>query len=122
MKTKIIEAVAVVLLIFTSCTQIAENSADLIRMNSWKNNFKNGTAVMLTFDDGDCATLSFSSKDKSASAAIEGLCIIDKKTLMISDKSTGENFVFSYKVSGNKLKLKNESGAISLKIVEKSRK
>ncbi len=120
MRKKILYFLVLICILFTSCTQISDNTADQIRMNSWKNIFKNGTTVSLKFSDNDYATLNFSSKDKPANTKINGLCIIDKNTLIISDETTKENFLFNYKVTGNKLKLKNKNGTITLKIVEKS--
>lgn len=122
MRKKFLYFLVLICILFTSCTQISDNTADRVRMNSWKNIFKNGTTVSLKFNDNDYATLSFSSKDKPANNKINGLCIIDKNTLIISDETTKENFLFNYKVTGNKLKLKNKNGTITLKIVEKSQK
>ncbi|MGN0488566.1 MAG: hypothetical protein ACI4HO_04825 [Ruminococcus sp.] len=112
--------IALCCIFFSSCTQISDNTADYIRMNNWKNIFKNGTTVHLEFQENDFAKLSFSSKDKHANTAINGLCIIDKNTMMISDEITKDNYLFNYKVTGDKLKLKTNNGTITLKIVEKT--
>ncbi len=112
--------IALCCIFFSSCTQISDNTADYIRMNNWKNTFKNGTTVHLEFQENDFAKLSFSSNDKQANNIINGLCIIDKKTMMISDEITKDNYLFNYKVTGDKLKLKNNNGTITLKIVEKT--
>ncbi len=120
MRKKFPYLLVLICILFTSCTQISDNTADHIRMNRWKNVMKNGTTISLEFNKKDYAMLSFSSKDKFASTKINGLCIIDKNTIMISDKTTKENFFFNYKVTGNKLKLKNKNGSITLKIIEKN--
>lgn len=112
--------IALCCIFFSSCTQISDNTADYIRMNNWKNTFKNGTTVHLEFQENDFAKLSFSSNDKPANTAINGLCIIDKNTMMISDEITKDNYLFNYKVTGDKLKLKTNNGTITLKIVEKT--
>jgi hypothetical protein len=118
MTKKITFLILLIVVLFSSCTQVPVNSADNVRMNLWKNTLKNGTTVTLSFDVNNCAVLKTTSKDKQACTTIEGLCIIDKKSILISDEATKENFVFSYKATGSKLKLKNDYGSVILKKVE----
>ena len=112
MKIKLIIPV-LIMVILTSCTQVISDSADEIRLNSWRTELNSGSTVALRFD-GDNAELKVDSKDKDACVSLKGLCVIDEKTVFIYNKSEGEPYYFNYNIKNNTLVLKYDSGTLVL--------
>lgn len=111
---KIIFLPLLLVIMLSSCTQIIDNYADEIRLNKWSAELENENSVTLKFKE-DNAVFEVVSKDKQSCVKLKGLCIIDKSNIMISDKYDGQNYIFSYKLKDNRLKLTYNDGTITLK-------
>lgn len=108
----------VILLVFSSCTQIPENTADEIRFHNWALSTKYDKKVILKFN-GDKAIFKVKSKDKAANVTLRGLCIIDKNKIAIYNEYDKENYIFTYKLKLNKLTLVHSGGKITLTRINK---
>ena len=116
-KLRLFAVVFLLILSFTSCTQIVSNTADQIRLNNWKAVLKNESVVTLEFDE-DIAKFTVQKKNKTY-LKLKGVCIFDKESLVIFDESTSYKYSFDYYVTGNKLKLTYEDNSITLKKLKK---
>ncbi len=105
--------VFMLIIIISSCTPVVKNTADEIRRNVWSAELKSGECVTLDFKEDD-ALFKILSKNKKTVLKIKGLCIIDKKKMMIFDSTDKENYVFDYKLKDDKLKLFYDSGELTL--------
>lgn len=112
---KLTFVIFVFMLIFmcSSCTPTIENSADEIRLNKWSYTTKYDKVVTLRFT-GDKAVFKIDSSDSQACVKLKGLCVIDSDKIAIYNESDKENYIFTYKLKGNKLKLKYLGGKIIL--------
>lgn len=98
----------------TSCTQAIKNSADEIRLSSWRAELKSGGAAELDFDEDDAKFIILNSKNKTVSE-IKGKAFFDKKRLIVFDEKDKQSYVFSCKLKNNKLTLFYEGGKLILK-------
>ena len=96
-----------------SCTQVIVNSADEIRLNKWSAETEYDKVITLDFN-GDKGVFKVNSRDKKASLTISGLCIIDADKIAIFNEADNENYIFSYKLKGDKLTLKYSGGKLNL--------
>ncbi len=99
--------------IMTSCTQSAENIADIIRMKKWSATLQSGSSAELFFKD-DTAVFRIKSFDKKADVRLRGLGTIDSKRILIFNKSDGQPYFFDYSLKNNRLKLGYNGGNITL--------
>lgn len=98
----------------TSCTQVIKNSADEIRLSSWRTELKSGGAIKLCFNEDDAEFIILNSKNKIISE-IKGKAFFDKTKLTFFDNKDKLSYVFSYKLKDNKMKLFYNGGEITLK-------
>ena len=112
-KLRLILVAILLILTFTSCTQIVSNTADQIRLNNWKTVLENESIVTLNFNE-DIATFSVKENNKTY-LKLKGVCIFDKDSLVIFDEKTSYKYSFDYIVTRNKLKLDYGGNSITLK-------
>ncbi len=106
--------VSALIFFMTSCTQVIKNSADEIRLSSWRAELKGGGAVEFSFNEDDAEFIILNSKNKTVSE-IKGKAFFDKTRLTVFDEKDTQSYVFNYKLKDNKLKLFYAGGEITLK-------
>ncbi len=82
-------------------------NADEIKASSWDYTAENGMYAQLDFDE-DRAIFTINNEDQSA--IIDGLCVIDEKTLIIL--GTDDKYCFDYKLSGSTMTLSYEGKSV----------
>ncbi len=97
-----------------SCTQVIKNSADEIRLSSWRAELKSGGVCELKFDEDDVEFIILNLKNKSASV-IKGKAFFDKNRMIVFDEKDEQSYVFNFKLKNNKLTLFYNSGKLTLK-------
>jgi len=117
-KSVLVILVLILNFIFCSCTQVVVNSADEIRLNKWSVSTEFDKEVTLEFK-GDKGIFKVESEDKKSCVTLSGLCIIDADKIAIFNESDKENYIFSYKIRGNKLNLSYSEGKLTLLRVQR---
>ena len=84
-------------------------NSDEIKASSWDHTAENGMYAKLDFDE-DRAIFTIQNEDQSAT--IDGLCVIDEKTLIIL--GADDKYIFDYKLTGSTIMLSYEGKTIEL--------
>lgn len=110
-------AVFTLVFIMTSCARVIENTPDEIRLNKWTAALNGGGKVTLDFS-GDSADFIIRNKNNKQDLNISGTAFMDKKRLIVFDKSDSGNYVFTYSLKDDILTLEYDGGKIKLKRVK----
>lgn len=98
------------LIFLTSCgKKIIVDTPDEIVTNSWEYYGEYGLTADLSFNE-NMAMLTIDNEGEHCQ--INGLCIIDEKTLIIIDNKFKKEFLFNYELTGTSLKLDYEGESI----------
>ncbi len=95
-----------------ACTDVVNNSADELRLNSWSAQLDNGSVILLSFSE-DYATFKLANSEEET-CVIDGLCEISDTAFVIHDKSTSTSFAFSYIVHFDSVEIYYEGNSVSL--------
>lgn len=83
-------------------------------MYHWSGVSENGNELSLSFED---ATGFLDVDNGDSSLSLEGLSIVTDDRLIICDKNSGANYLFAYRLFGDRVELTRNGSVISLKKV-----
>lgn len=99
-------------MLLSGCTGVIRSPADELRMFSWKSELEGGNTVSLSFVGSDATLIADGGVD---TLILEGLCVVDDDTVVICDSVTGYNYIFGYKLYGDRVELRLFDSEIILK-------
>lgn len=117
-KKRVILLVFALIFLFCGCSRAVCNYADELKSSVWLSEFKNKTAVRLSFSDYKCKleiTTNETSDAKRINAEIMGLCVVDNENFAVTDEKTGQTFKFIYKLKGKTCDIIYNGAKLTLK-------
>ena len=100
-----------------SCTQNkVETLGDQLKTGVWQGAGEYMTTITLSFDEirAKIEIKSFG----GAKYVVEGVAVVDDGKIVITDEESNKNFLFEYRIQGNKLEIEYEEQIVTLDKVE----
>ena len=105
--------ISICILFLCSCKQVSVCYADELKASKWHTQHSNGTEITLSFAEDNTAKIDIKGQ-KDITCTIEGTCVVNETSFVITDLTMAKNISINYKLYGSKVELTYAGSTITL--------